>query len=187
MDSLFNFLADYYVIFMGISAVLLLALIGFIVGSKKKKPAEVQTASDTAQPDLNQSEPMGVSIDEVAPQTPEVTVSVQPMDSEVTPVVEPTPSVNNINADIPLPPEEVKSEAPTLIIEDPSAPTSAPAPEVAPTPVVSEVVAPTPVASEPVTPAAPVQPAPGQSLFEVPTPQAQQSLFEVPNNNNQNM
>ena len=186
MDSVLNFLADYYFIFLGVSVVLLIALIGFIAGSRKKAP-EVQTASDTAQPDLNQSEPMGVSIDEVAPQTPEVTVSVQPMDSEVTPVVEPTPSVNNINADIPLPPEEVKSEAPTLIIEDPSAPTSAPAPEVAPTPVVSEVVAPTPVASEPVTPAAPVTPAPGQSLFEVSTPQTQQSLFEVPNNNNQNM
>ena len=166
MDSVLNFLADYYFVFLGVSVVLLIALIGFIAGSRKKKP-EVQTASETAQPNMTQTEPMGVQMDAFAPVAPETPAPVTP--EAVAPVEQPV--VNDINAGMPLPPEEpVKSDEPTLIIEDKSA-TPAPTEQ-------SSIMEP------PATP-------PAQSLFEVPNQQtaeaARQSLFEVPNNTNQNM
>ena len=200
MDSVFNFLADNYYIFLGISVFLLFGLIGFIAGGRKKKTPEVATASATAQPSMNQTEPTGVQIDSFAPVTPEVTQATQ-VTPEVSAPVTPELTNTDINAGMPLPPEEpVKSDQPTLIIEDPST-TSSVQPGV--TPEVSTPVAPTPVMNptvEPVqsvtqTPAvnasiAPVQ-NPGQSLFEVPDTSTQQapaqSLFEVPNNTNQNM
>ena len=40
MDSILNFLADNYLIFIIVSGVLLLALIGFIVSGRKKKKGE---------------------------------------------------------------------------------------------------------------------------------------------------
>ena len=106
MDGLFNFLADYYFIFIGI----------------RKKKTEVETASDTAQPNMNQEEPMGVQLDSFAPIEPEVVNNPMPTTNvPVTPEPVMPATVNDINAGIPLPPEEpVKSDEPTLIIEDPS-------------------------------------------------------------------
>ncbi|MBR4178727.1 MAG: hypothetical protein IKR57_05230 [Bacilli bacterium] len=165
MDSVLNFLADYYYIFLGVSVVLLIALIGFIAGSRKKKP-EVQTASETAQPNMTQTEPMGVQVDTYAPVTPEVTPQAvpepatlgptMPIGNEVAAQPATQPMVNDINVGMQLPPEEpVRSDEPTLIIEDPSA-TSTPSEPA--TPVTPEPVA--PVQSEPVAPTA------GQSIFE---------------------
>ena len=42
MNKILDFLADNYVIFIVISGVLLLALIGFIVTGRKKKKGEVE-------------------------------------------------------------------------------------------------------------------------------------------------
>lgn len=182
MDSVLNFLADYYFAFLGVSVVLLIALIGFIAGSRKKTP-EVQTASETAQPNMTPTEPMGVQVDAFAPAAPAepTTVSAPMQNAVVSPAMNEVaatpvqPMVNDINAGMPLPPEEpVRNDEPTLVIEDPSA-----TPAQTQTVVQQPEIMQTPTVQQP------------QSLFEAPaapTPApANQNLFEVPNNTNQNM
>ena len=116
MDKVLDFLADNYFIFIVISGVLLLALIGFIVTGRKKKKAEVQTADPMAQP--------------VAPEMPSA-----PMDGEmpvapteaVTPDTVVSTDVSSVQDTVAEPQVSMEptipssSDEPTLIIEDKSA------------------------------------------------------------------
>ena len=51
MEGFLNFLADHYIWFAGISVFFLLALIGLVYETKKKKKDEANTADAVAQPD----------------------------------------------------------------------------------------------------------------------------------------
>ena len=148
MDSLLDFLANYYVIFIVVSGILLLALIGFIVTGRKKKKEGVQTADPMAQqPSAPNAEmpsaPMGGEMPaEMAPApemntaavTPEAT---QPTLADVASPVEPvtpapsasveamaTPDTTSVVEPNTVPMEPIvpaNSDEPTLIIEDKSA------------------------------------------------------------------
>ncbi len=156
MDSVLNFLADYYYIFIIISGLLLFALIGFIVMGKKKAKQEREGVDPTQAPvqtEVNAN--VGVPSETPAPAvTPEMqpTTVVQntaPVTPQVTP--DPTQNLTMQDAQMMMPPEEeVKNDEPTLIINDPSA-----TPTVEPTPVAPSPAS--PVASViPEAPAAPV-------------------------------
>ena len=84
MSGILNFLADYYILFIILSVVLLFALIGFIMGErKKKKKGEVETASATDLPISNGDATA------VAPQTPSVPVAPETPVMAVTPAMAP--------------------------------------------------------------------------------------------------
>ncbi len=207
MDSILNFLADNYLIFIIVSGVLLLALIGFIVSGRKKKKGEVQTADPVAQPmqaptptDVNQMPtPVDTTVAPVEPVAP-----VAPANQELTPEqqalmgnqaaapVEPQP----VAAPVEQPAmEPVASDEPTLVINDPSATTTSepaanmfdPSAALVEAPVQSEPVVAAPVVdSTPVSEPAPV----AQDVVTPVEPQAPvapvepiqpaTSLFETP-------
>ncbi len=70
MDGILNFLADYYILFIILSVILLFALIGFIVGERKKNKAGVQTASATDLPINNTDTPVQNPNVTIAPEAP---------------------------------------------------------------------------------------------------------------------
>ncbi len=135
MDSVLNFLADYYLVFIGISVVLLFALIGFIVMSKKQPgdvaqmpSAEGETPSNTEdtsvipQPESAQA-PVEMQMQTETQAQPTVQQPIsqtdQSMPSEPTLVIENPVPEQDMSM---LPPEEpMPSNEPTLIINDPSA------------------------------------------------------------------
>ncbi len=124
MDKVLDFLADNYFIFIVISGVLLLALIGFIVTGRKKKKAEVQTADPMAQPVAPEmpSAPMDGEMP-VAPTeavTPDMNASVTPDTVVSTDVssVQDTVAEPQVSMEPTIP---SSSDEPTLIIEDKSA------------------------------------------------------------------
>lgn len=152
MDSLLDkigpFLGDYYVIFMIISGILLLALIGFVVTGKKKKTEGVQTADPmTQQPSASNAEmpsaPMGGEMPAEMSQAPEMNTAAvtpeatQPTLADVATPVEPvtpapgasveamsTPDTTSVVEPNTVPMEPIapaNSDEPTLIIEDKSA------------------------------------------------------------------
>lgn len=154
-DTILNFLADNYLIFMIVAIILLFALIGFIVDGKKKKQKNTEVVPATNVP----PQPMPVNQNAtVAPQAETVTPaptmaapvsepSLSGLESTandvtintsepVTPTAPVTPEVQsqpesifNTPVSEPAVNTEIKVEEPTLVIEEPSAPV-APAPEV---------------------------------------------------------
>ncbi len=105
MDGILNFLADYYILFIILSVILLFALIGFIVGERKKNKAGVQTASATDLPINNTDTPVQNPDVTIAPEAP--VMMSEPVNSEV--VQMEVPGVNET---------EVSNE-PTLVIDEP--------------------------------------------------------------------
>ncbi len=131
MSGILNFLADYYILFIIISVILLFALIGFIAGERKKNKTDDKNANATDLP-INTSDSHQVNIEAPKmPVAPEPPVMMQNN-------VESTPTIQN----------EMGNQ--TLVINEPTGvsssaqetsvtlPTGAPAAEVAPSLVIDE-------------------------------------------------
>lgn len=171
MEGILSFLSDNYIWFMIGAGVLLLALIGFLVDSKKKKKTETMTPMTNSDPVVP-----GVALPTDTPvSTPVENVenaSVAPVTEEPSLVFE-EPSLQNNNGqnvsfDEPQVVQEPVAEEPT-VIPTPSI-FDTPSEESAPTigepisasdsvvneePVMSEPVVSEPVTQEPVAPVAP--------------------------------
>ena len=173
MNAILNFLADYYVLFIFISVVLLFAIIGFIAGERKKNKGGVETASATDLPISTKDIPAEPgeapklptqSAQSVAPEvnvaaTPAPAPISQPTPAAPTPVVATTAPVEPVTAApvAPVTPEVAPAPAatnvPSLVIDDPEAPAAiveAPATPVSAAPVapVTPEVAPAPAATK---------------------------------------
>ena len=140
MDSILDFLAENYLIFIIVSAVLLVALIGFIVMSKKKPEALAETPVPGGNPDGQTADTSVIpQPDQTVPETPEVPVTPEtPVEATapvepVAPVVPEAPVAPAQEITQPAPeqltPAEQAMNEPTLIINDPSAPVEPAAPQ----------------------------------------------------------
>ena len=126
MDSVLNFLADYYLVFIIISGVLLFALIGFIVMSKKK-PEDAGTAQETPGV-LNAPQTLDTSVipqpemtQAVSSPQPDMTAQMQNQTLNLETPAQAPVNQNSIDQQMAMVPEEpVRSDEPTLIINDPS-------------------------------------------------------------------
>ena len=132
MDSVLNFLADYYLIFIIISGVLLFALIGFIVMSKKK-PEDAGTAQETpGVPNAPQTQdtsviPQPEMAQAVSSPQPDMTAQMQNQTLNLETPAQAPVNQNSIEQQMAMVPEEpVRSDEPTLIINDPSLTPSTP-------------------------------------------------------------
>ena len=164
MDSVLNFLANNYLIFLIISGVLFFALIGFIVVGKKKAKEEGEGAEQPKEE--TKPEEMASLFGDSSINPPSVDENAKP--GEPTLVI-PDPATE---AAPETPSEPIDPDAPSLVIPDPAAET-APAEE---TPVTPEVTPETP--AEPVaetqsifgdTPAEPTPEVPSEPTPEVPS------------------
>lgn len=125
MDSILNFLADNYTIFIIISVLLLFALVGFVVLGKKKKvvPGEVNMGPMTDQP----VGPGGPAQPNVAPAMPAQTVP-----APATPATPAPATIEEAQMQMQAQEPVNKIDEPTLVINDPSenpAPAASMAPE----------------------------------------------------------
>ncbi len=174
MDGILNFLADYYILFIILSVILLFALIGFIVGERKKNKAGVQTASATDLPINNTDTPVQNPNVTIAPEAP--VMMSEPVNSE--PVQMETPIVSEpVSQDVvvPVTPEVNVQNEPTLVIDEPVQPTNV-------APVEAPVMMSEPATNEPVQMSEPVVSEPVTQDVVVPTTPEVQSEPVITNN-----
>ncbi len=172
MSGILNFLADYYILFIIISVILLFALIGFIAGERKKNKTDDKNANATDLP-INTSDSHQVNIEApkmpVAPEPPvmmqnnvESTPTIQnEMGNQTLVINEPTGvSSSSQETSVTLPTGAPAAEvAPSLVIDEPAEAVS-PVQEtnvVLPTGVPTAEVAPSLVIDEPAEAVSPVQ------------------------------
>ena len=144
MDSVLNFLANYCFIFLIISGVLLVALIGFAVKLKKDGKGEVAPVEGESAPNAEGTTEQGEAItppsvfdnpEPIAPPVPETPeVPSEPTlvipDPATTPVVPEVPTVGDAPM---MGTEPVAPSEPTLVIPDPATTPAVPEVPIQPT------------------------------------------------------
>ena len=131
MEGLFDFLADNYIWFAGVSVFFAFALIGLVYETKKKKKAEKNTADAVAQPvqtaaPVQNAEPTGVVVADNSAEQPAAAnaPSLEGLES----------NTNNFNSEI-----NAATQEQTLVIDENNA--NAPAQSAEPTLVIEEAPA----------------------------------------------
>ena len=119
MDGFLNFLADYYIVFIVISGLLLFALIGFVVMGKKKKtlPGQVNMEPTPENPGA----PVGPGVPAPGAPAPGAPVGPQPAPIQPTAPAQPEQQPQTLGDAAVGQQDQMVSDEPTLIINDPSA------------------------------------------------------------------
>ena len=106
MESVMNFLAEYYIWFFVAAGVLLFALIGFLIDSKKKKGQEFKGEA--------------IETPSVAPTPVVETPVMQTTEVNTTPVMETAPVMPKVEASVQMPTARPETVAPTSVQETPA-------------------------------------------------------------------